>query len=103
MSKLFDDLCQGLNEAIEYEKGKGKAKVTTYTITPVKKYSDKEIRKIRNDAGMTQTVFARYMGVSKKTVEAWECGRSHPTGPACRLMDILSSGETSGLSFIAGE
>ena len=44
-------------------------------------------------AGMTQSVFAAYMGVSKKTVEAWEGGRTHPTGPACRLLHILASGE----------
>ena len=103
MGRLFDDLRQGLNEAIEYEKGNGKAGITTYSITPVKKYSEKEIKRIRNEAGMTQTVFADYMGVSKKTVEAWECGRSHPTGPACRLMYILSSGEATDLSFIVGE
>lgn len=48
---------------------------------------------IRNKAGMTQTVFAEYMGVSKKTVEVWECGRTHPTGPAFRLLDILSEGK----------
>lgn len=38
---------------------------------------------------MTQNVFASFMGVSKKTVEAWECGRTHPTGSAFMLMHIL--------------
>ena len=47
MSSLFEDLKQGLEEAIEYEKGKGKARVKTYSITPVKEYSGKEIREIR--------------------------------------------------------
>ena len=68
MSSLFDDLKQGLEEAIDYEKGKGKAKVRTYMIMPVKEYSNIEIREIRKKAGMTQSVFASYMGVSKKTV-----------------------------------
>ena len=26
------------------------------------------------------------MGVSVKTVEAWEAGRKHPDGAACRLL-----------------
>ena len=26
------------------------------------------------------------MGVSIKTVEAWEAGRNHPDGAACRLL-----------------
>jgi len=38
---------------------------------------------------MTQAVFALFMGVSVKTVEAWESGRTHPTGPACRLITFF--------------
>ena len=91
MSQLFNDLKQGLEEAIAYEKGTGKAKVKTYMILPVKEYDGKQIRDIRMKAGMTQSVFASYMGVSIKTVEACEGGRTHPTGPAFRLLDILSS------------
>ena len=62
-------------------------------IMPVKEYSSSEIREIRMKTGMTQSVFASYMGVSKKTVEAWEGGRTHPTGPVFRLLDILAAGE----------
>lgn len=98
MSSLFEDLKQGLEEAIEYEKGKGKA-----TITPVKEYSGKEIREIRMKAGMTQTVFATYMGVSKKTVEAWESSRTHPTGPVFRLLDILNSDEIEKTEYIVAK
>ena len=91
MNSLFKDLKKGLEEAIEYEKGSLKAKEKTYMILPIKEYSSKQIRNVRMSAGMTQSVFASYMGVSIKTVEAWEGGRSHPTGPAFRLLDILSS------------
>ncbi len=100
MSKLFDDLSQGLEEAIAFEKGTGTANVTTYVIDPVKEYNNREIREIRNKAGMTQSVFASYLGVSKKTVEAWERGRTHPTGPAYRLMSILSEGKENDLTFV---
>ena len=101
MSSLFDDLREGLAEAISYEKGTGKAKTKTYMILPVNEYSNKEIREIRMKAGMTRSVFASYMGVSKKTVEAWECGRTHPTGPVFRLLDILASGE--GIEYIVAK
>ena len=101
MSSLFDDLREGLEEAISYEKGTGKAKTKTYMILPVNEYSNKEIREIRMKAGMTQSVFASYMGVSKKTVEALECGRTHPTGPVFRLLDILASGE--GIEYIVAK
>ena len=100
MSELFNDLRQGLQEAIDYEKGIGTAKVTSYRIEPVKRLSNLEIKSIRQKVGMTQKTFADCMGVSSKTVEAWEKGTTHPTGPACRLLGILSSGDISSLSFI---
>ena len=100
MSTLFDDLKQGLEEAIAYEKGQGTARVKTCMITPVKEYSNAEIREIRMRAGMTQEVFASYMGVSKKTVEAWEGGRSHPTGPAFRLLEVLESDDLEETDYV---
>ncbi|MDO4978249.1 MAG: helix-turn-helix domain-containing protein [Eubacteriales bacterium] len=100
MSSLFDDLKQGLEEAIAYEKGIGKARTKTYSIMPIKEYSNKEIREIRMKAGMTQSVFASYMGVSKKTVEAWECGRTHPNGPVFRLLDILAAEDLDEMNFV---
>ncbi len=83
---LFDDIKTGLNEAIEYEKGKKKAKVTVLSIAPLEKFEPTEIKTIRNRTGLTQKLFAQYMGVSVKTVEAWESGRNHPDGTACRML-----------------
>ena len=100
MSALFEDLKEGLQEAIDYERGKGTAKRTTYVIEPVKKYSNVDIKRIRNRAGMTQAVFADYLGVSPKTIEAWELGRTHPTGPANRLLDILAQNKQDILPFV---
>ena len=97
---LFDEIKTGLNEAIEYEKGNLKAKSTTITIEPVGVYTSVEIKAIRNSTGLTQKLFAKYMGVSAKTVEAWECGRTHPTGPAFRLLDILNERKETNLSFV---
>ena len=100
MSTLFDDLCEGLQQAIDYEQGKGKGKARTFIISPVKKFDKNQIRSVRMNAGMTQAVFADFMGVSKKTVEAWECGRTHPTGSACRLMEVLSDQKEEQIPFV---
>lgn len=101
MADLFDDLKTGLEQAIDYERGRGKAKVTTYIIPPVKKYSSAEVKTVRNKAGMTQTVFADYLGVSRKTVEAWERGRSAPAGPACRLIEMLEENKAANPFILA--
>lgn len=86
--RLFDDIKTGLNQAIEYEKGKLKARTTILTVAPVECFKPDEIRSIRNSTGLTQIMFAKYMGVSVKTVEAWEAGRNHPEGSACRLLSM---------------
>ena len=101
MNTLFDDLQEGLLQAIDYAKGKGTAKTSTYIIEPVVHYNKDQIRKIRMNAQMTQHVLADYLGVSVKTVEAWECGRTHPTGPAYRLLNLLSNQNTHLLPFIS--
>ncbi len=85
---VYDDLKLGLEQAIEYEKGNLKAKKTTLTVMPLDTFTSAEIKEIRRGTGLTQAMFAKYMGVSIKTVEAWEAGRNHPDGAACRLLAI---------------
>lgn len=58
---------------------------------PVREYEASEIKAIRNGLGMTQAVFALFMGVSKKTVEAWEAGRNMADGPARRLLAMAQA------------
>lgn len=91
---LFDDIKTGLGQAIEYEKGNLKAKTTTLTVEPVENFKPEEIRSIRMETGLTQILFAKYMGVSVKTVEAWEAGRNHPEGAACRLLSMTRNDPT---------
>jgi putative transcriptional regulator len=85
---IFDEVKCGIEEAIAYEKGNLKARKTTLTICPTETFTASEIKSIRNSTGLTQVLFAEFMGVSKKTVEAWEAGRNHPDGAACRLLTL---------------
>ena len=100
MSDFFDELMTGLNEAVAIEKGTLKGRKTVYEIQPVKKYDNVQIKKIRSSVGMTQVLFADYMGVSTKTVEAWEKGTNHPTGTACRLISLLEDKTFASLPFV---
>lgn len=87
---LYESIMQGLNEAIEYEQGKDvKARKVVREISPVPKYSAIQIKEIRNALKLTQKAFAILVGVSPKTVEAWEAGTNQPIGVACRLLSIL--------------
>lgn len=91
MSKAFEELKTSIGQAIAIQKGEMKGRKTTYVFKPVKRYTNVQVKKIRNNANMTQSVFASFLGVSPKTVEAWEKGTNHPIGSACRLLDILDA------------
>lgn len=85
---VFDEIKLGLSQAIEYEKGNLEVSTGILSVTPIEEFTASEIKDIRKKAGMTQVLFAKYLGVSLKTVEAWESGRTRPNGAACRLLSI---------------
>ena len=82
--------------------------ITAFTKKDQENLTDDEKKVLRKlvksmKAHMTQHVFADYLGVSVKTVEAWERGRTHPTGPAYRLMSFLALDMAQSLPFISVE
>jgi len=97
---LYEGIKKGIDQCIEYEKGdKKQASETMVSFIPLPNYTAAEIKSIRNRAGMTQSYFARYMGISKKTVESWEGGLSNPTGPARRLLSVLDENPQLAVSL----
>ena len=87
---LFESIKAGLEQAIEYEKGNHvNVRVRKVKIEPVHQFGAQEIREIRKSANLSQSAFANFMGVSKKTVEAWEAGTNIPQGSSQRLLEIV--------------
>lgn len=89
MMSVSKSITKGLKEAIEYEKGSVSARTAKVRVEPLVRFDKAEIKAIRNNTQMTQVVFARFLGVSPKTVEAWEAGRNMPDGPARRMLSML--------------
>ena len=85
-TNFFDGVMEGLEEALAYEKGTAKTK----TIARKRSLPDVNVSQIRNALSMTQKAFANVLGVSCRTVEAWESGRSNPTPTAKKLMFLIS-------------
>jgi putative transcriptional regulator len=90
MSEVYDSISRGLQEALEHAQGNRVLRTARLsTIIPPPEFEADEIKGIRNTLGMTQAFFADFMGVSQKTVEAWESGRNTPEGPARRILSIV--------------
>ena len=49
-----------------------------------------DVAALRRFVGLTQSQFARAMGISVHTLRNWEQGRRHPDGPAVALLRIAA-------------
>ena len=94
---IFDDfnygdaLVQGLQQALEYAKGnKTRCRVTVREI-PIPEYKAGDVSRVRSDLRLSQRALANVLGVSSRTVEAWEAGRNAPTGPAARMLYLIEA------------
>ena len=57
-----------------------------------------EIKRIREQAHVSQPVFARYLNTSESTVQKWEAGTKQPSGMALKLLAVV---EKHGLQVLA--
>ena len=82
----FSGIMDGLKEALAYEKGKASAQ----TFARKQALPAINVSETRKSLSMTQKSFANALGVSPRTVEAWECGKSTPTPTAKKLIYLIS-------------
>ncbi|HWE21961.1 MAG TPA: DNA-binding transcriptional regulator [Hyphomicrobiaceae bacterium] len=67
-------------------------------LTTVENLGPKDIAAIREEAGVSQGVFARYLNVPSSLVSQWERGERRPTGAAVKLLSLV---KRKGLEAIA--
>lgn len=88
---FYEDIVAGLNEAIEYKKGNVKLRTVKMSVASLPEMDSSKIKAIRSSLDMPPFMFAAIMGVSVKTVEAWETGKSAPSGAARRMLSLLQA------------
>jgi putative transcriptional regulator len=67
-------------------------------LTAVEELNPEDIAAIRERAGVSQGVFARYLNVPTSLVSQWERGERRPTGAAVKLLSLVKH---KGLEAIA--
>ena len=91
---LGQQLIESAREAVQIERGeRAPARITRYTaaeakVEPPPQYVSERIKRIRNQMGLSQPVFAAALNVSTETVRAWEQGKREPDGPTLRLLEV---------------
>jgi putative transcriptional regulator len=81
----YDSIKQGLTEALAFAEGRESgARVHRISVPTV------DVAAIRASTGLSQSAFARSIGVAKGTLLNWEQGRRRPTGPAQVLLAMIA-------------
>ena len=88
---LFESLDKGLDEAISHAEGKNTARTKKIKFKVQPHYSAGKIKSIRRKLQLSQRSMGTALGVSTKTVEAWEAGTNKPNGSAERLLQIIEA------------
>jgi putative transcriptional regulator len=93
MGKFFDDLKQGLEEALAHAQGKITLKSEIIEIPDApNEYKAEDVKRIREKYHYSQGVFAKILNVSPRTVQSWESGERVPSHAALRLLEIVDKG-----------
>lgn len=86
----FAELLGSMNEALEHAQGQRSLRTTSLPRPPAA-LTGRDVKRIRARLRASQPVFASYLNVSSKLVQAWEAGRRRPDGPALVLLHIVTA------------
>ena len=84
MSDAGKRLIESAQQALDF--ARGTADSTDYRVHIPEEVN---VKKIREDLGMSQSEFAEHFGFSVRTLQEWEQGRSMPRGVARNFLIVL--------------
>jgi len=87
-NKLFDDLIGSVKEV-------GEIKRVEKLVSREFNFAEPDVKAIREQVGFSQSKFSGLIGVSVRTLQNWEQGHRHPTGPAKVLLKLVQSNPES--------
>jgi putative transcriptional regulator len=88
---------EGLHRAGTLDKATMRGFDETCLATPPA-FAARQIKRIREQAHVSQPVFARYLNTSESTVQKWEAGTKRPSGMALKLLAVV---EKHGLKVLS--
>lgn len=91
----FDELIASLKEAGKIKRGEIKA-------SRIHEFPEPDIKAIREGIGFSQAKFAALIGVNIRTLQNWEQGHRHPTGPAKVLLRLVQADPKSVVKTLHG-
>ncbi len=84
----FKELVASIEEAGKIQRGEAEASRSF-------EFAEPDVKAIREGIGFSQSKFAALIGVNVRTLQNWEQGHRHPTGPAKVLLRLVQSDPVS--------
>jgi len=56
----------------------------------MKDFTPRQIKRLRLSCKISQPVLAKLLNVSQSAIKQWEIGERHPSGPAIKLLNLIS-------------
>ena len=85
----FEELKSSLEEAVAHSKGEKTRCRAVVRELPIPEYTAPDIARMRRSLNLSQRALASVLGVSARTVEAWEAGKNTPSGAAQHLLYLF--------------
>lgn len=83
-NEQFNELLASIEEAGKIKRGELNASRSF-------DFPEPDVKSIRESVGFSQSKFATLIGVSPRTLQNWEQGHRHPTGPAKVLLRLVQT------------
>jgi putative transcriptional regulator len=93
-ARHFDYLVKGVREMKRHIAGKPVPGIRVIEIP------EPDVSAIREAAQLSQSQFARLIGVNLRTLQNWEQRRTRPTGPAGALLKIAALNPRSAMNAL---
>jgi putative transcriptional regulator len=86
---LFDEISSGIADMQAHRQRKVTLRTTKLVAPPVPHLRTGEIRKVRENLGVSQSVFAYMLRVNPRTLQRWEQGQNKPNDQAVVLIKLV--------------
>jgi len=83
-NEYFNELLASIEEAGKIRRGEIEA-------SRIQEFPEPDVKAIRESIGFSQSKFAAFIGVNIRTLQNWEQGHRHPTGPARVLLRLVQA------------
>ena len=99
---LLAELTEGFDALAQARAGKQTLRTHELEMKPAVEVTASELQALRKRLNLSRPVFASYLRTKPRTLENWEQGHRHPTGPAKALLRIVEADPQRALNALHG-